>query len=332
MTKIVNKSACNIIESGNMNNGSFLSDLIACPTYKEIKETDKFNISGTYENNQLVKESDLSLYTGKTKNHCTAWGEWDLNTYSGTTSFSSAEVWLKFHISFLFPPDVNLTIRFNYTVSYFPNGAPSGANNLVSIATGYTTLSYSASTKDYAISSNVFKVLYGNIITGKPIFNSVRIDSVVITPASASQYNYIVDIKPVEQNFHKSLAADASIEILSYQDDTAKKIETCQVKATFNFSTPTGTTLTNNYNAGLMTDDIDSTNFHGVESVTTSKTSKTITYTFNALDSYGLRGYKLPYFKTKFFVSGANSLYFYAQWNPRVTNTGIELTSLIIEE
>ena len=327
MTKIVNKNYCNSLSSG-----LFLGDLIAkCPTYKEINETDKFNITGTYEDNQLVKENDLSLYTGKIKNYCTAWGEWDLDHYSGTTSFSGAEIWLKFHISFLFPPNVNLTIRFNYTVYYWPNGKPNNPVVLPSTTTGYTTLSYSASTQDYAISSNVFRHLYGNILTGNPDFYKIIIDSVTITPASTSKYNYIVDIKPIEQNYHKILAADASMEILSYQNDTANKIEKCQIRVNFNFSTPTGTTLTNNYNVGLMLNDTNTTNFHGAQSVTTSKTSKTITYTFNAFDNYGLRGYKLPYFKTKFYASGIYNLYFYGQWNPRVTNSGIELSSLITE-
>lgn len=332
MTKIVNKNYCNALSSG-----LFLGDLIAkCPTYKEIKETDKFNINGTYEDNQLVKENDLSLYTGKTKNYCTAWGEWDLDHYSGTTSFSSAEIWLKFHISFLFPPGVNLNIKFNYTVSYWPNGKPEstdgGLISFPSTTTGYTTLSYSSATQDYAISSNVFRHLYGNIVTGNPVFNSVKIDSVTITPTlSSPRYTFIVDIKPVEQNFHKLLAANAFLEILSYQDDIANKTERCQGKLTVNFSTPTGTTLTNNYNVGLMLNDTNSTNFHSAQSVATSKTSKTITYTFNALDSYGLRGYKLPYFKTKFYASGIYNLYFYGQWNPRVTNSGIELSSLITE-
>jgi len=329
MTKIANKNYCNALSSG-----LFLGDLITeCPTYKEINETDKFNINGTYEDNQLVKENDLSLYTGKTKNYCTAWGEWDLTHYSGTTSVQKDELWLKFHLSFLNPPDVNLTIRFNYTVSYWPNGMPESTNNMVSNkATGYKTLSYSASTQDYAISSNVFRTLFGDYITGNPVFKEVVIDSVMITPASTSIYNYIVNIKPIELNFHQLLAADASLEILSYQDDTANKIETCQVRTTFNFSTPTGTTNLNNYNVELMIDDKESTNFDGTESVATSKTSKTITYTFNAFDDYGLRCYKLPYFKTKLYVSGEYGLYFYAQWNPRVTNTGIELTSIITEE
>ena len=52
MTKIATKGTCNIIEAGNMNSGSFLGDLIACPTYQEIIGTDKFNVSGTYEKNQ----------------------------------------------------------------------------------------------------------------------------------------------------------------------------------------------------------------------------------------------------------------------------------------
>ena len=328
MTKIANKNYCNSLSSG-----LFLGDLIAeCPTYKEIKETDKFNINGTYENNQLVKESNLSLYTGKTINHCTAWGEWDLTHYSGTTSFNSAEIWLKFHISFLNPPDVNLSIRFNYTVSYFPNGRPNSPVILPSTTTGYTTLSYSASTQDYAISSGVFRKLYGDIINGNPVFYKVIIDSVVITPASTSKYNYIVDIKPIEQNFHQVLAADASMEILSYQDDTANKIEKCQIRVNFNFSAPTGTTLTSNYNVYAILDDTDSTNFNMAQNVSISYTNNAITYTFNAIDDYGLRGYKLPYFKTKLHVYGTYNLYFYAQWDPRVTNTGIELTSLITEE
>lgn len=337
MTKIANKAKCNIIESGNMNNGSFLGDLLVCPTYEEIINTDKFNVSGTYENNQLVKESDITKYTGKTKNYCTAWGEWDLTNYSGTTSVNYAEVWLKFHISFLFPPGVNLNVRFNYTVYYWPNGLPESTGNglisSISTTTGYTTLSYSSNTQDYAISSNVFKQFYGNITTGNPVFIKVEIDSVTITPTlMAPKYNFIVDIKPVEQNYHKSLAANASLEIISYQDDTVNKIEKCQAKLTVNFSTPTGTTLTNNYNVGLMLTDSELTNFHSAQSVATSKASKLITHTFNAIDDYGLRGYKLPYFKTKFYASGMHNLYFYGQWNPRVTNTGIELTNLITEE
>ena len=338
MTKIATKGKCNLIESGGVSSGSFLGDLISeCPTYKEITEIGTLNVSGTYEDNQLVKESDITNYTGKIKNYCTAWGEWDLTHYSGATSLSYAEVWLKFHISFLYQPGVNLNIRFNYTVYYWPNGMPeSPGNGMISApstATGYTTLSYTSTTQDYAISSNVFKHSYGNITTGNPVFIRVEIDSVTITPTlMAPKYNFIVDIKPVERNYHKSLAADAFLEILSYQDDYVNKIERCQVRLNVNFSTPTGTTLTDNYNVGIMISDSESTNFHGAESVATTRTSNLITYTFNAVDDYGFRGYKLPYFKSKFYASGMCNLYFYGQWNPRVTGTGIELTSLITEE
>lgn len=333
MTKIANKNYCNSLSSG-----LFLGDLIAeCPTYIEIKETDKFNINGTYEDNQLVKESDLSLYTGKTQNYCTAWGEWDQTHYSGTTTYGSDELWLKLHISFLFPPDVDLNIRFNYTIYYYSNGypedAPDGVGSALITTTGYTNLIYSASTQNYAISSGVFKKTYGNTLTGNPVFNSVKINSVTITPSSTTTiYNYIVDIKPIEQNYHKLLAADAYLSILSYTDDTANKRETCQGALVVTFSVPTGTTLTNNYNVGPSLDDRESTNFDGGQSVSTTTNYKQIIYKFNAFDNYGLRGYKLPYFKTKFFASGIYNLYFYAQWNPRVANTGIELTSLIAEE
>ena len=89
MTKIATRGTCNIIEAGDMNSGSFLSDLIACPTYGEIIEMGKLNVSGTYRGNQLVKESDITKYNGKTKNYSFIWGEYDLTTYPGQLSLNS---------------------------------------------------------------------------------------------------------------------------------------------------------------------------------------------------------------------------------------------------
>ena len=61
----------------------------------------------------------------------------------------------------------------------------------------------------------------------------------------------------------------------------------------------------------------------------------TVSYNFKVIDYYGERNYKLPYFYTKFIIEDNKTKYksySYALWEPNTTQTGIELTNLIIEE
>jgi hypothetical protein len=327
MTKIATKGTCNIIEAGNMNSGSFLGDLIACPTYKEITEIGKFNVSGTYENNQLVKESDITKYTGKTKNYSFIWAEYDLTTYIGQTSFNGTILNLKFKQNFLYAPDTDLKIVINFSL-YTKGDESTGA--LPSFTPKSLTVNFTQKTgsdKNFAYTQN-----YST--TFKTRFESISINNVTITPVNGtSQYEYVTIKKNVTQNYFVNVFSVAStgFYIDSYADDTNKKNITNQCRISPKFNIPTG--------VGVNDIDIyiDETNFTDGSSVgvTYNPTYNSATYTFNAIDAYGERGYKLPYFYAKFVLEQRNTRYksyAHAIWDPASTQTGIELTNLILDE
>lgn len=328
MSKIVTKGRCNFIESAGINSGSFLGDLISeCPTYKEITEIDKFNITGTYEYNQLVKESDITKYTGKPKNYSYIWAEWDLNTYTGQASASGIILNMKFKQNFLYAPDTNLKIVINF--SLFTEG-----NTSTGTIPGFTqkslTVNFTQSTgsdKKYAYTQNYFT-------TFNTMFTSISIDKVTITPVNGtSQYEYVTIKKDVTLNsFVKTFSvASTSFYINSYNDDTTNKIITNQCKIIPKFAIPTGASINN---IVIYADEKNFSDASSVE-ITYSPTNNSLEYTFKVFDSYGERGYKLPYFYTKFVLEQKNTTnksYVYALWNPSSSNTGIELTSLILDE
>lgn len=330
MTKIATKGTCNIIEGGSMNSGAFLSDLIACPTYGEIIETEKFIVNGTYEDNQLVKESDITKYTGKTKNYSFIWGEYDLTTKSGQKpTLNRTNLNLKIKQNFLNAPDTNLKISITVKLMYKNNpsyDAYTPVNKTLTVNFTQAT----GNDKKYAYTQD-FAVTFGNSTSAQ--LGSVTITNVTITPTGAtSQYEYITNIKPITQNYFVNLFSVAStgFYIDSYADDTTNKIITNRCKIVPKFNIPTGTGINN------IDIYIDESNFsEGLSvGVTYNPTNNSATYTFNAIDEYGERGYKLPYFYSK-FIFVQNDLYesyAYAIWNPASTQTGIELTNLIIEE
>lgn len=331
MTKIATKGACNIIEAGNMNSGSFLGDLIACPTYQEIIGTDKFNVSGTYENNQLVKKSDITKYTGKTKNYSYIWGEWDLTKKSGQISFNSTYLNLRIRQNFLKAPDTNLKITVSLKLFY-----KNSNSNYYTDVTKKLTVNFTQTTsvdKKYAYSQD-FAVTFGNSASAQ--IGSVSITNVSIEPTGGtSQYEYVTNIKNVAQNyFINSLSVTSTaLYIDSYNDDTTNKIITNKCKISPKFTIPTGTGINN---IDVYVDNQDFNYTDGQSNGTNYNTSNnTINYVFTAIDQYGERGYKLPYFYTKFTVKDRETKYtsyVYALWEPNSPNTGIELTSLILEE
>lgn len=332
MTKIATKGKCNLIESGGMYSGSFLGDLISeCPTYKEITETDKFIVNGTYEDNQLVKESDIAKYTGKTKNYSYIWGEWDLTLKSGQVSFNSTYLNLRIKQNFLKAPDTNLKITITLNLVY-KNANSSYYNTTTKTLTANFTQA-TGSDKKYAYTQD-FAVTFGNSTAAQ--FGSIAITNVSITPTGAtSQYEYVTNIKDIAQNYFVNVFSveKTSFYINSYTDDTTNKIITNQCKIAPKFNIPTGTGI-NNIDIYV---DAEGYNYTRGESNGTnySPSYNNMDYTFTAIDDYGERGYKLPYFYTKFILKQTNTQYtsyIYALWEPNTSNTGIELTSLILDE
>jgi hypothetical protein len=165
---------------------------------------------------------------------------------------------------------------------------------------------------------------------------SVTITNVTITPTGAtSQYEYITNIKPITQNYFVKTFSNTSTSfyINSYSDDTTNKIITSQCKISPLFTIPTGTGI-NNIDIYL---DNQEFNYSFGQSVGTSYNTSNnfISYEFTATDKYGERGYKLPYFYAKFALKHKTTNYMsyvYALWEPNTSNTGIELTSLILDE
>ena len=332
MTKIANKAKCNIIEGGSVNSGSFLGDLISgCPTYKEIIETDKFIVNGTYEDNQLVKESDITKYTGKTKNYSYIWGEWDLTPKTGQTEKNNKYLNLRIRQNFLKAPDTNLKITVSLRLTYRNTNSGPFAPLGKSFTVNFTQTT--GSDKKYAYTQD-FAVTFGNSPSAQ--LGSVTITNVTITPTGAtSQCEYVTNIKDITQNYFVNTFSNTSTSfyINSYSDDTTNKIITSRCKISPLFTIPTGTGI-NNIDIYL---DNQEFNYSFGQSVGTSYNTSynSINYEFTATDKYGERGYKLPYFYAKFALKHKTTNYMsyvYALWEPNTSNTGIELTSLILDE
>lgn len=329
MTKIANKAKCNIIESGYKDSGTFLGDLLVCPTYEEIINIDKFNVSGTYENNQLVKESDIAKYTGKTKNYSYIWGEWDLNRKSGQQiPMNYTYLNLRIRQNFLKAPDTNLKITIFLELSYRNTNSDPYTTVTKTLTANFTQAT--GNDKIYAYTQD-FAVKFGNTTTAQ--FDSVTITGVSIEPTGGtSQYEYITNIKDITQNYFVNIfsVASTSFYIDSYNDDGFEKniSSICRIVPEFNI--PSGTSIND------ITVGIEDFNYSQGESnsINYDTSSSSINYEFTAVDYYGERGYKLPYFYTKFIIKNVNnySSYVYALWEPNSTNTGIELSSLILEE
>ena len=327
MSKITTKAYCNILDAGTMNSGPFLGDLINCPTYQEINEIGKFNINNTYENNQLVKESDISKYNGKIKNHTIIWGEWDL-TKTWNQQSNSVNVRLK--QNFLKAPDTNLSIKVKFKINY----KQSSSDIYLTSTYKEVTVNFNQTTnndKNFAYSQD-FNLTFGN---SSSIFNNMEINNVSITPSNSSIYNYITSIKNITQNYFINNLSISKTEfyIDSYTDDTTNNTITnvCRISPTFTI--PTGDSI-NNINIYINDEYNYSTCFSVANGLSYYPSYNLMSYTFKAVDYYGERGYKLPYFYTKFTIEDGktyNKSYAYALWEPNTSQTGIELTSIIDE-
>jgi hypothetical protein len=234
---------------------------------------------------------------------------------------------LKFKQNFLYAPDTDLKIVINFSL-YTKGDESTGA--LPSFTPKSLTVNFTQKTgsdKNFAYTQN-----YST--TFKTRFESISINNVTITPVNGtSQYEYVTIKKNVTQNYFVNVFSVAStgFYIDSYADDTNKKNITNQCRISPKFNIPTG--------VGVNDIDIyiDETNFTDGSSVgvTYNPTYNSATYTFNAIDAYGERGYKLPYFYAKFVLEQRNTRYksyAHAIWDPASTQTGIELTNLILEE
>lgn len=332
MTKIANKAKCNIIEGGNMNSGSFLGDLISeCPTYKEIIETDKFIVNGTYEDNQLVKESDITKYTGKTKNYSYIWGEWDLTPKTGQTEKNNKYLNLRIRQNFLKAPDTNLKITVSLRLTYRNTNSGPFAPLDKSFTVNFTQTT--GSDKKYAYTQD-FAVTFGNSPSAQ--LGTVFITNVLIEPTGGtSQYEYVTNIKDITQNYFVNLFSVASTGFIidSYNDNATNKTITNNCRLIPKFTIPTGTGI-NNIDVYINNQDF---NYTAVETdgITYNTLDNYINYEFTAVDKYGERGYKLPYFYTKFALNQKNTNYIsyvHALWEPNSTNIGVELSSLILDE
>lgn len=328
MTKIANRGYCNMIASANI----FDVSNRKLPTYQEIISTEKFSISGDYENNQLVKETDITKYNGKIINHTIVWGEWDLTKkieQAGPYTYLN----LRIRQNFLKAPDTNLKITISLRLTYKNDPSlDTFTPQNKTLTVNFTQAS--GNDKKYAYSQD-FAVTLGNSATAQ--LGSITITNVSIEPTEGtSQYEYITNIKNITQNYFVELfsVTSTAFYIDSYNDDTTNKIitNTCRIIPTF--TSPTGNSI-NSINIYIDNDFNYTFGSSNGEGLSYNYLYNTVSYNFKVIDYYGERGYKLPYFYTKFVIENTTTrhkTYSYALWEPTSTQTGIELTNLITEE
>lgn len=333
MTKIATKAKCNIIEAGNENRGSFLGNLLACPTYKEINEIGKLSVSGTYENNQLVKESDITRYTGKTKNYCIVWGEYQVNFDENQILNNSVTIPIKFHATLLYHPDVPIKINITYGANY---KIIDGLSINPMYSRGTATINISNPTVNGGVFGATVTTsrIVGGLNGASFMFDNIVFDSITITPSSSSNpssYEYIIEKKGLTKcNFNLLNINSASLSTSNYTYYSSQNYEECEVSLNVLFNTPTGTTLS----SGVMIY-LEDVNYNTGNSFAPTYNQNSIVYNFMAGDDFASRGYKLPYYTLKINVKNTISqqnAYLYAIFNHRAEQTGIELTDLILEE
>lgn len=333
MTRIATKGYCNIVEAGGMYSGSFLGELISeCPTYQEINEIGKFNVTGTYENNQLVKESDITKYTGQTINNSIVWGEYNLSFNENQLITQSTEIPLTFHITLCYKPDVPIKITFNYAINYLIVN-PGSTSSYVKRGTATINISNPSASGGVFGATVEKSEMLSPLNNTSLLFNRIVIESVTISPVTStnpSAYNYVVENKGMTKCDSSLLnIKSATLSISDYVDNTTTKTESSKVVLNILFNVPTGTTISNN-----ILVELGNMNYsEGYSSIQTYAGNQ-IMYPFGVGDRYGARGYKLPYYKLDIKVINHvdnQTLYLYTIFDPRTTNTGIELTDLIDE-
>jgi hypothetical protein len=329
MTKIASRGYCNMKASANI----FDATNIKLPTYQEIISTEKFSISGNYENNQLVKEVDVAKYTGQTINNCIVWGEYKQNFNENQYITQSTSIPLTFHITLCYKPDVPIKITFNYAINYLIQSSGSVTDYTKRGSATINISSPSANGGVFGISvkkTDIISPLNNTSI----LFNTIGIESVTISPVTStnpSAYNYVVENRGMTKCDSSLLnIKSATLSISDYVDDTTTKTESSKVDLNILFNVPTGTTISSNIRVEL-----GNMNYSDGYSSRQTYAGNQIIYPFGVGDMYGTRGYKLPYYKLDVNVINhvANqTLFLYAIFDPRTTQTGIELTDLITEE
>lgn len=329
MTKIASRGYCNMKASENI----FDASNRKLPTYQEIISTEKFSISGDYENNQLVKEVDVTKYSGQPINNCIVWGEYKLNFDETQYITQSYSIPLTFHITLCYKPDVPINIKFNYGIKYLIQNAGSVVDYTKRGTATINISNPSANDGVFGISVNKADMI-SPLNNTSLIFNTIVIESVTISPVTStnpSAYNYVVENRGMTKCDSSLLKiTSATLSISDYVDDTTNKKESSNAILTIQFNAPTGSTISSNIYVGLL-----NMNFSGGHSSRPTYNGNYITYPFGVGDTYGTRGYKLPYYKLDIEINNhvANqTIYLYAIFDPRTTKTGIELIDLIAEE
>lgn len=329
MTKIASRGYCNMKASANI----FDATNKKLPTYQEIISTEKFTILGDYENNQLVKENDVTKYTGQTINNCIAWGEYKLTFDETQYITQSYSIPLTFHITLCYNPDVPVKITFNYGIKYLIQNASSVTNYTKK---GTATINISTPLANGGVFGTT--VTKTDMITPlnntSLIFGTIVIESVTISPVTStnpSAYNYVVEKKGMTKCDSSLLnIKSATLSISDYVDNTTTKTESSEADLNILFNAPTGATISNK-----ILVELENMNYSEGYSYKPSYAGNQIIYPFGVGDMYGARGYKLPYYKLdiKVFNHVDNqTLMLYAIFDPRTAQTGIELTDLITEE
>lgn len=103
MSKIATRKYCNTLYQ------TFGGDLTICPTYQILLDTNNFIVNGNYQNNQLVKETDISI---NNVNNVIINGTCKLTSYTN----SKYNYLLSLNFNFSKKPDADVII--NYTISY----------------------------------------------------------------------------------------------------------------------------------------------------------------------------------------------------------------------
>lgn len=103
MSKIATRKYCNTLYQ------TFGGDLTICPTYQILLDTNNFIVNGNYQNNQLVKETDISI---NNVNNVIINGTCKLTSYTN----SKYNYLLSLNFNFSKKPDDDVII--NYTISY----------------------------------------------------------------------------------------------------------------------------------------------------------------------------------------------------------------------
>ena len=304
MNKIATRAYCN----GTANTDAFVTPLTKCPTYEHIMFTEKFNVINNYENNQLVKQNDISKKNNLV-NHGIIYGTYKISL--GTNK----KVFCDIYSSLLYLPKANLILNVNVEVTV--------SNTVNPIVKTFTCIHKTTDGNSKLILSDST----GITISGKNNVNDVKITNItIISGDTYYEYNLSSGVMSKVDDLKMKINS-TSVKINDNYLSQNNETENIDLTVYVDFEHPSGVTNISNFSV-----EVSSNVNYGYSSIP-EITDTQYNYPQTLYHDLSYSGARLPYLKLNIVVKNNYDdtipiRTFYAII-PTQPNTGIMLTDLI---